>query len=169
MAEAGRDVRPELIWEEYFMTVAAVAAKRSKLPNKDGAVIVTEDNRIVGTGYNGTPLNHPDPGNVVVDAATNAILFRNVVDLRKTEMYTTAVPSLEAAVLIVQSRIRKLHYLRRKEDTVPQRVGDLFSRGNVELHHYIPNRRDVTVNFAALGETSETALPRQSTSDGGGE
>jgi len=45
-----------LSWDEYFMAIAFVVAKRSKDPNtKVGACIVNEDKRIVGTGYNGMP------------------------------------------------------------------------------------------------------------------
>ena len=43
-------------WDEYFMSVALLAAMRSKDPNtKVGACIVGEDNRIISTGYNGFP------------------------------------------------------------------------------------------------------------------
>jgi len=45
-----------LSWDEYFIAIAFLAAKRSKDPNtKVGACIVNPDNRIVGTGYNGMP------------------------------------------------------------------------------------------------------------------
>ena len=38
-------------WDEYFMGVALLSAKRSKDPNTQvGACIVTEDKRIVGLG-----------------------------------------------------------------------------------------------------------------------
>ena len=38
-------------WDDYFMGVAFLAAKRSKDPSSQvGAVIVDEDNKIVGVG-----------------------------------------------------------------------------------------------------------------------
>ncbi|MDE7161590.1 MAG: cytidine deaminase, partial [Anaeroplasmataceae bacterium] len=44
-------------WDEYFMGVAALSAKRSKDPNtKVGACVVNEDKRIIGIGYNGFPM-----------------------------------------------------------------------------------------------------------------
>ncbi|XP_064647855.1 deoxycytidylate deaminase-like isoform X2 [Lineus longissimus] len=148
------------------MAVAAISAKRSKLENKVGAVIVTDDNRIVGAGYNGTPLNHPDPGNVVCDATTNAILFRCVADLRGTSMFTTALPSPEAAKLIVQSRIKILYFLERSGVNVPEDIASLFATAQVDLRHFIPQHREVVVNFAALGETREAQLPEQPSSNG---
>lgn len=43
-------------WDEYFMGVALISAKRSKDPNTQvGACIVDNDNKIVGIGYNGFP------------------------------------------------------------------------------------------------------------------
>ena len=42
-------------WEEYFMAVAHLVAGRSTcLRRSVGAVAVSPDNRILGTGYNGT-------------------------------------------------------------------------------------------------------------------
>ena len=49
--------RPD--WDEYFMEVAEVVAKRSTcLRRKIGAVIV-KDRRILATGYNGSPSGLP--------------------------------------------------------------------------------------------------------------
>ena len=42
-------------WDEYFMGVAMLAARRSKDPSTQvGACIVSPDNIIISTGYNGT-------------------------------------------------------------------------------------------------------------------
>lgn len=43
-------------WDEYFMGIAMLAARRSKDPNTQvGACIVSQDNIILSTGYNGMP------------------------------------------------------------------------------------------------------------------
>ena len=43
-------------WDEYFMGVALLAAKRSKDPSTQvGACIVSPENVIISTGYNGAP------------------------------------------------------------------------------------------------------------------
>ena len=40
-------------WDEYFMGIALLAAKRSKDPNTQvGACIVSPENIIISTGYN---------------------------------------------------------------------------------------------------------------------
>ena len=48
-------------WDEYFMGVALLSAKRSKDPNTQvGACIVNPKKRIVGIGYNGFPYGCDD-------------------------------------------------------------------------------------------------------------
>ena len=48
-------------WDEYFMGVALLAAKRSKDPNTQvGACIVDSNNIILSTGYNGFPYGCSD-------------------------------------------------------------------------------------------------------------
>lgn len=63
------DGRPD--WPEYFTTIAeAVAQRATCLRAKVGAVIVSQDNRILATGYNGSPTGEPhclDVGCDVVD------------------------------------------------------------------------------------------------------
>ena len=45
-----------LEWNEYFMAVAFLSAKRSKDPHTQvGACIVNTERKIVGIGYNGMP------------------------------------------------------------------------------------------------------------------
>ena len=46
-------------WDEYFLGIAMLAAKRSKDPNTQvGACIVSPDNIIISTGYNGDDFLH---------------------------------------------------------------------------------------------------------------
>ena len=48
-------------WDEYFMGVALLSAKRSKDPSTQvGACIVSDKNKIVGAGYNGLPMGCDD-------------------------------------------------------------------------------------------------------------
>lgn len=43
-------------WDEYFISIATEVSKRATCPRSSvGAVIVSEDNRILSTGYNGAP------------------------------------------------------------------------------------------------------------------
>ena len=50
-----------LNWDEYFMGLAHLSARRSKDPNTAvGAAIVDENHRVVSVGYNGFPKGCSD-------------------------------------------------------------------------------------------------------------
>ena len=50
-----------LSWDEYFMSMAHLSAKRSKDPSTQvGACIVNSQKRVVGLGYNGFPKGCDD-------------------------------------------------------------------------------------------------------------
>ena len=50
-----------ITWDEYFMGIALLSAKRSKDPNTQvGACIVDSNKKIVGVGYNGFPIDCDD-------------------------------------------------------------------------------------------------------------
>jgi dCMP deaminase len=42
-------------WDEYFIQVANLISKRSSCLVKQFGAVITKNNRIVSTGYNGTP------------------------------------------------------------------------------------------------------------------
>ena len=57
----GKKRKDYLCWDEFFMGIAELAAKRSKDPSTQvGCCIVDKENRILSIGYNGTPNGFPD-------------------------------------------------------------------------------------------------------------
>lgn len=123
-----------LSWDEYFMAVAKLTAKRSKNPNTQvGACVVSNDNRILSIGYNGAP-NGFDDANFpweregspletkylyVVHAERNAILnYRgSKKDLEGAKIYVDLFPCNECAKEIIQSGIKEVIYLSDKYAT----------------------------------------------------
>ena len=122
-------------WDEYFMGIAMLAARRSKDPNTQvGACIVSEDNIIISTGYNGMPKGCSDdefPWDrkgeneaatkypYVVHAELNAILNASGRDLRGSRIYVALFPCNECAKSIIQSGIKEVRYLSDKyKDTM---------------------------------------------------
>ena len=116
-------------WDEYFMGVAILSAKRSKDPNTQvGACIVNQKNRIVGTGYNGLPAGCSDDefpwdkqGDFlqtkypyVCHAELNAILNNIGMDLAGCRIYTALFPCNECSKAIIQSGISEVVYLSDK-------------------------------------------------------
>jgi len=88
-------------WDDYFLSIAEAVSRRSTCPRASvGAVVVSPDNRILSTGYNGSPpgeLHCDDAGCLVVDghcqrtlhAEVNAIAFaaRSGVKLEGGRLY----------------------------------------------------------------------------------
>ncbi len=116
-------------WDEYFMGVALLSARRSKDPHTQvGACIVNERNKIVGAGYNGLPIGCDDnefpwekQGEFldtkypfVCHAELNAILNNIGMDLQGCKIYTALFPCNECAKAIIQSGIREVIYLSDK-------------------------------------------------------
>ena len=117
-----------LTWDEFFIGVASLAAKRSKDPNTQvGACIVDKENRILSIGYNGTPNGFSDdkfPWDregekkietkypYVCHAELNAILnYRGSrKDLVDSKIYVDLFPCNECAKAIVQSGIKEVIY-----------------------------------------------------------
>jgi dCMP deaminase len=119
-------------WDEYFMGIALLSAKRSKDPSTQvGACIVNQFNKIVGIGYNGFPIGCDDNAlpwereaeNVndtkypyVVHAEANAIL-NSTKDLHGSRIYVALFPCNECTKLIIQSGIKEIIYLSDKYRT----------------------------------------------------
>ena len=114
-------------WDEYFMGVAKLAARRSKDPSTQvGACIVSPENIIISTGYNGMPKGCSDdefPWDrtgaetkypYVVHAELNAILNANGRDLRDSRVYVALFPCNECAKAIIQSGVKEVVYLSDK-------------------------------------------------------
>ena len=116
-------------WDEYFMGIALLSAKRSKDPNTQvGACIVNDKNRIMSVGYNGFPQGCDDDlfpwardGGVldtkyafVCHAELNAILNYRGSGLDGTKLYVSLFPCNECAKAIIQSGIKEVVYLSDK-------------------------------------------------------
>jgi len=102
-------------WFQRFMGLAVNVSSWSKDPStRVGAVIVNEDRRVIGLGYNGfakgvkdTPerlADRPTKYALVVHAEMNAIL-NAVVSVRGCALVTTMYPCSECAKLIAQAGI----------------------------------------------------------------
>jgi len=59
-------------WDQYFMKIADIARRRSNcMKTSVGAVIVNDENRVVSTGYNGTPKGIPSCYKLGCDRCNN--------------------------------------------------------------------------------------------------
>lgn len=124
--------RPD--WDEYYMRIAmAVRARANCTGNRVGAILVQND-RIISTGYNGTPhnmVNCLDGGCarcayrdqytsgkdydlcICVHAEQNALLSaaRFGIATEGALLYSTMRPCFGCAKEILQAKIRAVYYL----------------------------------------------------------
>ena len=151
-----------ITWDEYFMGVALLAAKRSKDPNTQvGACIVDENNVIISTGYNGFPIGCSDDefpwdreGAVtkypyVVHAELNAILNASGKPLRNSRIYVALFPCNECAKAIIQAGIKEVIYLSDKYADTPgtQASKWMLQSAGVATKQLSPDIDELTVNF----------------------
>ena len=149
-------------WDEYFMGVAMLAARRSKDPNTQvGACIVSQDNIILSTGYNGLPNGCSDDEYpwaregaqtkypYVVHAELNAILNSGGRVLKGAKLYVALFPCNECAKAIIQSGIQEVYYLCDKyADTPSVRASKrMFDSAGVRYHLLQPRLPSITLEF----------------------
>lgn len=143
MAELHRT--DNLSWDEYFMGIAILSAKRSKDPSTQvGACIVDPCNKVVSIGYNGMPRGVDDDripwghGDgldskylYVCHAEFNAILnTRDGSALNGCRIYVTLFPCNECAKAIIQTGIKEIIYL---DDKYHDNVEEQASRRILEM------------------------------------
>lgn len=118
-------------WDEYFMAIAHVVASRSTCSRRQVAAVIVKDNRIISTGYNGTPrgikncneggcprCNSTVPSGKSLDeclcshAEENAITQAayHGISVKGATMYTTFSPCLMCAKMIINSGIACVVY-----------------------------------------------------------
>ena len=127
---------------------------------------MSEDNVILGIGYNGFPRGCDDrrlpwskesrTGNAletkypyVCHAELNAIMNKNTASLDGCRIYTTLFPCNECAKLIVQSRMREVVYLSDSQrDTDPNTASRrIFDVAGVNVWQQKPAVRQVVIDF----------------------
>ena len=149
-------------WDEYFMGIAMLAAKRSKDPSTQvGACIVSQDNIIISTGYNGMPKGCSDDefpwgrdGSdtkypYVVHAELNAILNASGRDLRGSRVYVALFPCNECAKAIIQSGVKEVVYLSDKyKDSMENFASKrMLSAAGVKFSRLETNLDELNISF----------------------
>ncbi len=152
-------------WDEYFMGIAMLAARRSKDPSTQvGACIVSQDNIIISTGYNGMPKGCSDDDfpwarqgqtdadtkyPYVVHAELNAILNANGRDLRGSRIYVALFPCNECAKAIIQSGVKEVLYLSDKyADTMMNLVSKrMLQAAGVKFTKLTTDLKSITLDF----------------------
>ena len=153
-----------LSWDEYFMGIALLSAKRSKDPNTGvGACIVDKDNRILSLGYNGMPFGCSDDEYpwaregepldtkylYVCHAELNAILNYTGTNMKGARVYTTLFPCNECTKALIQAGISEVIYQSDKYDQTPSNIAAkrMFTSAGVKLRQLPVTGKDVLISL----------------------
>ena len=153
-----------LSWDEYFMGIAELSARRSKDPSTQvGACIVNDDNKIMSVGYNGMPKACSDDefpweregGQLetkyffVCHAELNAILNYRGGSLEGSRLYATLFPCNECAKAIIQAGIKEIIYACDKYADSASVVASkmMFKAAGVKLTPYKVGGKEVHINL----------------------
>ena len=145
-------------WDEYFMDIAHVVAKRGNCSRRQVAAVIVREQRIVSTGYNGTPrgiTNCHEGGcarcasetasgeglseclcchaeeNAIVQAAYHGIAVKDGV------LYCTTSPCLMCTKMIINAGIREVVY--ETEYHFTEQARDLFTGAGVACRQFRRN------------------------------
>ena len=110
---------PRPTWDQYFMSVAYLIGTRSSCSRLHVGCVITRENRIVSTGYNGHLPGAPHTSlvrdgheqmtvhaesNAVTDAAKRGVLLADGI------AYITHSPCINCCKLLIQSGVRHIVY-----------------------------------------------------------
>ncbi len=140
-----------LSWDEYFMEITHLVAKRSTCMRRQVGAVIVRDRRILATGYNGAPrgLAHcADIGCLRekmgvpsgrmqelcrgLHAEQNAIIQAALfgVSIENSMIYTVTQPCVVCAKMIINSGIKRVVF----NDFYPDQLAEeMFEEANVEL------------------------------------
>ncbi len=138
-------------WDEYFMTLAVIASSRATCNRGRIGCVFVKENRVLSTGYNGSPAGQPhciEPGVGclqdergagclrTVHAEQNAIAWaaRHGIPLAGSTCYLSSyTPCLACANLLVQIGCVRVVYRTLYRD---ERALGVLRAGGVELGQF---------------------------------
>ena len=144
-------VRPA--WDSYFMAMARLAARRTNCMKRCVGAILVKNNRVIATGYNGTPrgcVNCNEGGCprcnngevrqglalnecLCLHAEENAIIEAGKERAEQCTLFSTLCPCLQCAKRIVQAGIIRVVYSESYAVDVASRK--LLQQAKVDLVH----------------------------------
>jgi dCMP deaminase len=140
-------------WDDYFINLAFVIAKRGTCKRLDVGAIIVKNKRILTTGYSGAPAGLPhclevgcliqkslkEDGTVkenclrTTHAEQNAIVQAALhgVNIENSIIYVTTEPCLNCAKMIINAGIKKVVAAQQYHDALLPR--EFFKQAGVEL------------------------------------
>ncbi|POS74427.1 deoxycytidylate deaminase [Diaporthe helianthi] len=144
-------------WDNYFMTLASLAARRSNcMKRRVGCVVVSHNRRVISTGYNGTPRGIRNCGDggcprcnqglgsghglttcLCIHAEENALLEAGRDRLREgAVLYCDTCPCLTCSIKIAQVGISEVVYAYGY--SMDTETAAVFREAGVKLRQFVP-------------------------------
>ena len=134
-------------WDEYFMDIAVVVARRSTCPRKHVGAVIVRDKTILSTGYNGSVRGLPhcdEAGHMMEDghcvrtihAEVNAVIqaAKNGSRIDGATIYVTASPCWNCFKTICNAGIKRIVFEEFYRDERIFEVSQILGIELVELH-----------------------------------
>lgn len=150
-----------LDWDEYFMGLALLTAKRSKDPSTQvGAIICDKDHKVLSMGYNGFPKSIGRPNDelyswkkpakhlYVVHAEENCILNGITKNYEGCTIYSTLFPCNKCAQSIIQVGISKVVFYDYKnmDSTIYQASTEMLSNAGICIQKYNRSEKGIRLD-----------------------
>lgn len=130
-------------WDNYFMDMARMAATRATCPRAQVGCVLVRDNRILATGYNGSPTGFDhctDVGCLMVEnhctralhAEQNAIIqcALHGVSSKGATCFVTHFPCVVCAKMLINAGVWRVVYLN---DYANARGDEFFKWAKVQI------------------------------------
>lgn len=151
-------------WDAYFMRLADLAALRSNCMKRRVGCVIVRDNRVVATGYNGTPrhLKNCNEGGcsrcnqgqgsgaslstcLCLHAEENALLEagRDRIAGERSILYCNTCPCLTCSIKIVQSGIKQVVYAQSY--SMDEQTHRVMNEARIVLRQYIPPKQGIFI------------------------
>jgi len=114
------DMTDRVSWDEYFILIASFIKKRSSCDRLQVGCVITKNNRVLCTGYNGHVPGAPHTSKVVdnheqmtIHAEVNAICHaaKDGISLANSKAYVTHHPCINCAKSLIAAGINEVVYL----------------------------------------------------------
>ncbi len=139
--EQSSQCRPS--WEQYFLEIAKVVAKRSTCLRRQVGCILVKDKQILTTGYNGAPkgITHCSQKGCIrekenvpsgqrhelcrgLHAEQNAIIQGALhgINLGGSTLYVTTQPCVQCAKMLVNAGVQRIVFIGRYPDRMSTEI-----------------------------------------------
>ncbi|MDR0483917.1 MAG: cytidine/deoxycytidylate deaminase family protein [Alphaproteobacteria bacterium] len=140
-------------WDEYFLNILDAVSQRATCDRGKSGCVITLDNRILSTGYVGSPAGLPSCDEVghllrevkyengevkqhcvrTIHAEQNAIVYaaRYGVSLLGATLYCSMVPCQACCMLIIASGIKRV--VAKNDYQSSSNTKEMFKQADIEL------------------------------------